>query len=533
MVVCFHIAIEFLNWSTIHTSGGHGWLGTVLWPALGAGIAYMLVMFLFPTARGSGINYTKAALYVSDGYIPARSVFGKFLVSTISIGTGNPMGPEDPALQMGAGVASYLGRLFRLTREKIRLIAPIGAAAGIGAAFNTPITAVLFVMEEVISAWNAGVLGSIVLSAVSAVVVSRHFLGDAPLFRVPELALTSYSELIVYAAIGVTGGFLSAWFTRYVGKLRQKIISLQTERKYLLPMAAGLLVGISGIWLPEAMGAGYSTIDSALHDQFTWQILLALGAVKILTTSFCFSSGTPGGMFAPTLFIGAMIGGGMGALAHQYWPLPTSSVGAYVLVGMGTFFAGLFRAPMTSVFMVFEVSATYVIILPVMISNTIAYLISRHFEHEPLLHVAARQDGFDLPSVEEQREAPILSVEDAMKAGSARLLDAETSVAAALGHMEENSLSSALLASGWGNWSWVQRSDLEKARAAGSGEEPLLKALSPRAVIRLYPDLSLDSALRLLGPYPILPVTSRANPNQLLGTLTLDDIHRAYGIFQV
>jgi CIC family chloride channel protein len=532
VVVCFHMAIEFLSWSTIHASRGHGWLGTVLWPAAGAGIAYMLVMFLFPTARGSGINYTKAALYVSDGYIPARSVFGKFLVSTISIGTGNPMGPEDPALQMGAGIASYLGRLFRLTREKIRLIAPIGAAAGIGAAFNTPIAAVLLVMEEVVSAWNAGVLGSIVLSAVSAVVVSRHFLGDAPLFRVPEFALTSYTELIVYAAIGVAGGFLSAWFTRYVGKLRQKVVSLQAERRYLLPMGAGLLVGISGLWLPEALGAGYSTIDSALHDRFTWQILLLLGAVKILTTSLCFSTGTPGGMFAPTLFIGAMIGGGMGALAHQYWPLPTSSAGAYVLVGMGTFFAGLFRAPMTSVFMVFEVSATYVIILPVMISNTIAYLISRHLEREPLLHVAAQQDGFDLPSAEEQREAPVLSVEDAMKAGGARLLHAEASIADALRHMDESSLSCALVASGWGNWSWVQRSDLQKAEESGSGEQALLKVLSPRTVIRLYPDLSLDSALRLLGPYPILPVTSRANPNQLLGTLTLEDVHRAYGIFQ-
>jgi CIC family chloride channel protein len=237
-------------------------------------------------------------------------------------------------------------------------------------------------------------------------------------------------------------------------------------------------------------------------------------------------------MFAPTLFIGAMIGGGMGALAHQYWPLPTSSAGAYVLVGMGTFFAGLFRAPMTSVFMVFEVSATYVIILPVMISNTIAYLISRHLEREPLLHVAAQQDGFDLPSAEEQREAPVLSVEDAMKAGGARLLHAEASIADALRHMDEGSLSCALVASGWGNWSWVQRSDLQKAEKSGAGEQALLKVLSPRTVIRLYPDLSLDSALRLLGPYPILPVTSRANPNQLLGTLTLEDVHRAYGIFQ-
>jgi CIC family chloride channel protein len=199
---------------------------------------------------------------------------------------------------------------------------------------------------------------------------------------------------------------------------------------------------------------------------------------------------------------------------------------------MGTFFAGLFRAPMTSVFMVFEVSATYVIILPVMISNTIAYLISRHLEPEALLHVAAHQDGFDLPSVEEQREVPILSVEDAMKAGGARLLNAEVTVNQALQVMDEGSLSCALVASGWGNWSWVQRADLQQAEISGSGEKELLKVLSPRTDIRLYPDLSLDSALRLLGPYPILPVTSRANPNRLLGTLTLEDIHRAYGIYQ-
>jgi CIC family chloride channel protein len=532
IVVCFHIAIEFLSWATIHTPGDRGWWGTVLSPALGAGVAYLLVVLVFPTARGSGISYTKAALYISDGYIPARSVLGKFLVSTLSIGTGNPMGPEDPALLMGAGIASYLGRLFRLTRENIRLIAPIGAAAGIGAAFNTPITAVLFVMEEVVSAWNAGVLGSIVLSAVSAVVVSRHFLGDDPLFRVPEFALTDYSELIIYAAIGVAGGLLSAWFTRYVGRLRHWVISLPKQNRYFLPVAAGLLVGIAGVWLPEVMGAGYNAIDSALHDRFPWQMLLLLGAVKMITVSLCFSSGTPGGMFAPALFIGAMIGGGMGALAHEYWPLATSSAGAYVLVGIGTFFAGLFRAPMTSVFMVFEVSATYVIILPVMIANTISYLVSRNLEPESLFQVSAHQDGLELPSAEELREAPRLSVEDSMKAGGARLVDGQLSVSQALQHMEAGSLKYALIALGWGNWSWVQRDDLQKALESGSGDQPVLKALSPRTVIRLYPDLSLDSALRLLGPYPILPVTSRATPNPLLGTLTLEDVHRAYGIFQ-
>jgi CIC family chloride channel protein len=532
LVVCFHISIEFLAWNAIHVPGSQGW-GTVFLPALGAAIGSLLVILFFRTARSSGVNYTKAALYVSDGYVPFSSVIGKFLASTVSIGSGNPMGPEDPALQMGAGVASLLGRLFRLTRENMRMIAPIGAAAGIGAAFNTPITAVLFVMEEVVASWNAGVLGSIVLSAVSAVVVSRWYLGDDPLFQVPVFSIEHPTELLVYALIGVVGGVLSAWFTRYTTQLREHAINLPQRIRYVLPAAAGLIVGIVGFWLPGVMGAGYGTIDSAMHDQFPWQTLLIFGFLKIVLVALCFSSGVPGGMFAPALFIGAMMGGGFGGLATTYSPLPTSSVGSYVLVGMGTFFAGSIRAPMTSVFMVFEVSASYVIILPAMIANTIAYLISRHMQRESMFHIVGQQDGLDLPSVEEQREAPMLTVEDALSSDSSRVLQARSTVKEALEKMQANDMRQALVAADWGQWSWLDRKDLEKAMEAGQGEEALDQAIMARAVIRLYPDLSLDSVMRLLGPYPILPVSSRANQNRLLGTLTLNDVHRAYGLTEL
>ena len=531
VVVCFHISIEFLNWNTVHSLDRSTDLWMLLWPALGGGAAYLLVYFVFPTARGTGVNYTKAGVYASDGYVPFSSVIGKFLSSTLSIGSGNPMGPEDPALQMGAGIASLLGRLFHLTRDHMRLIAPVGAAAGIGAAFNTPITAVLFVMEEVMSAWSAGAMGSIVLSAVSAVVVSRWFLGDDPLYSVPEFELTNYSELLVYAVIGVAGGWLSALYTRHAAALRDKILQQRQRVRLWLPVAAGLFVGLIGIQAPGVLGAGYESIDSALHDRFTWKFLLLLGGLKMVLSAVCLSAGTPGGMFAPTLFIGAMIGGGLGGLADIYWPLPTSSTGAYVLVGMGAFFAGLFRAPMTSVFMVFEVSANYVIILPVMIANTISYRISRRMQPDSLFHILGHQDGLDLPSVEEKREAPVLHVEDAMRKDGKRVAPAASAtVDDALAGLDEDGASAILIDSGYGRWTWVSRRDLERVWREGWGAALIKDALPLRSVIRTYPDLPLDQALRKLGVYPVLPVASRVNPNYMVGTLTLADVHRTYGI---
>jgi CIC family chloride channel protein len=529
IVVCFHVAIELLSWQTVHAQGvSRPWL--LVWPALGGGLAFALVTLLFPSAKGSGVNNTKAALYVSEGYLPTRSVPGKFLACSLSIGCGNPMGPEDPALQMGAGVASLIGRLFRLSRRSMRLVAPTGAAAGIAAAFNTPITGVLFVLEEVVAAWNAGVLGSIVLSAVSAVVVVRWFLGDAHLFRVPVFHLTHNSELLVYAVTGIVGGLLSGWFTRYVTRARDRLLRVGRAARFALPVAAGVLVGIAGVWAPEALGTGYGVIDSALHDGFLWPMLLGLGILKITTTSACFAAGSPGGMFAPTLFIGAMLGGGIGGLAHIYWPAPTSPASAYVLVGIGTFFAGVFRAPMTSIFMVFEVSGTYAIILPVMIANTLSYLVSRRVQRESLFHIVARQDGLDLPSVEEQREAPRLSVEDAMQVGAARVLDATLSVAGALQRMRDRSSLACLVPVAWGEWAVVERHELERVECDGGADRPIAAALQLPSAGRAYRDTPLDAAATLLAQAAVLPVTSRASPGRLLGTLTLDDLLEAYGL---
>lgn len=529
LVVCFHVAIASLSWAALGTGPDRGILRTLLSPMLGAVAATLLVLFFFRMAAGSGVNHTKAAIYISDGYIPFSAVTGKFLACSISIGSGNSLGPEDPALQIGSGIASLLGRIFRLTRESMRLIAPVGAAAGIAAAFNTPITGVLFVMEQVVASWRAGVLGSILLSAVSAVVVSRFFLGDQPLFEVPGFELTHPSELLVYAGMGIAGGLLAVLFMKAVALLREKTHHLPQWARYARPGAAGLMVGVAGIWLPEVMGAGYGAIDSALHDQLLWPRLLVLGFVKMLVTLLCFSAGIPGGMFAPALFIGAMIGGGIGALAHLYWPFPTSAASAYVLVGMGTFFAGVFRAPMTSIFMVFEVSASYVIILPVMISNTIAYLISRSLAPLSFFDMIARHEGVDLPSLEEHREKRDVRVEDAMRIAAGTALTAQTLVSSAIEQLRAVGRDRTLVSRGNGMWSTVSLDELTRAALDGKGANRLGQVVPFDLVPRLYPDMAVDTAMKILARHRMLPVTSRANPDALLGTVTLDDILRSYG----
>jgi CIC family chloride channel protein len=250
----------------------------------------------------------------------------------------------------------------------------------------------------------------------------------------------------------------------------------------------------------------------------------------MLVTLFCFSTGIPGGMFAPTLFTGAMIGGGLGGLAHHYWPFPTSPAGAYVLVGMGTFFAGVFRAPMTSIFMVFEVSASYVIILPVIVSNTVAYFVSRQLHPVPFFTMLARQEGFDLPSAEERRSVAILRIEDAMHAGPAPVLGPRMTVADALGFLEAKQMPYCLAHDASGGWARVTLEALQRAASEGHARSALADARVLQVTPRVYPDQPVDTAMRLLGGHPVLPVASRADPDRLVGTLTIGDVHRAYGV---
>jgi chloride channel protein, CIC family len=527
-VVCFRVAIEWIRLGLLGSALTPPPVRVLLVPA-GAGLVVaFLVQRFFPGARTSGVNQTKAAVYVFDGYVPFRTVIGKFLTCSLAIGSGQSLGPEDPSLQMGAGIASALGRRLKLSRDKLRLLAPVGAAAGLAAAFNAPISAVLFVIEEVIGTWSASALGAIILAAVSSAVVMRSFLGAEPMFRVPAYNLDHPAELLAYAVLGVVSGVLSLAFTKIIAYFRPKLRALPEWTYYFQPAAAGLLIGFIGLRIPQSMGTGYTYIDQALHSQYTWEFLAILGFAKILTTSLSFVSGTPGGMFAPTLFIGAMIGGAIGGLEHHFFPQVSASVAPFALVGMGTFFAGFMRVPITSVFMVVETTGNYSIVLPVMISNTIAYLISRKYQDVGLFDLLAKQDNMELPSMEEQREQMVLRVEDAMRKPDLPPLQASDTLARALEIAETSTEEVLLVRFPTGRWAGIARKDLHAMGSEHPKETLLREAVSTARLPVLHPDQRLDDVLRFIQGHELLPVVSRAGSRKLEGVLSLPDILTAY-----
>jgi CIC family chloride channel protein len=542
LVVSFRMAIEWLSVLLLGSSPNRHQPRLIIVPAAAGIVIALLTRYVFPNVRGSGINQTKAALYINNGYISFRTVIGKFLLSALAIGSGFSLGPEDPSLQIGAGVASLISRRVGMSKEKLRIFAPIGAAAGLAAAFNAPISAILFVIEEVIGQWSAAVLGSIVLAAVSSVVVARAFWGSQPMFRIPAVTLRDPRELLAYAVLGIVGGFSSLIFSKALSYSRTKLRSQPQWSQLIQPALAGLLVGGIGYFgFTQVMGAGYEAMDQAMHSQFVWQTLLLLALLKIVATTLSFSSGTPGGMFAPTLFIGAMLGAAVGSFEKLYFPHLTGSIGSYALVGMGVLFAAFLRAPLTSVFMVLEVSGNYSIVLPVILANTIAYLISRSIQPVPILEQFTHQDGLDLPSMEELREESNLHLEDAMQPVTAPVLQGTETIEDAfrvVAQYEDGKTAPVFLVHcSDGLWYAARREELEGLLAKPAHEvvvpleeapEPISNILEKRLGAErtpvLFPDLPLASALAHFQRWPLLPITNRALRGSLEGVVSLQDV---------
>jgi chloride channel protein, CIC family len=502
----------------------------LLVPVLGSiSMGYLLYKY-FPDARGSGVPQTKAALFARNGRISLRTVLGKFFCTSATLASGIPLGREGPAVQVGGGIASVLGRKLGLSTEKVQSLIPVGAAAAVAAAFNTPLAAVLFALEEVMGDLHAPVLGSVVLASATSWAVLRLLLGNDPLFKVPQYQLVSPAEFPIYAILGILGGLVSVAFTKLLLNLRARFLRLPRKTLWFQPVAGGLAVGLMGWFVPQVLGVGYTYVGQALNAGMAVRLMLLLLVLKFFAVVISYASGNAGGIFGPALFLGAMLGGSLGSVAHQLFPTHVAGPGVYALVGMGAAFAGIVRAPMTSVVMIFETTRDYAVIVPLMISNLVSFFISSRLQPEPIYEVLAYQDGIHLPTVASRAGVTRRRVVQAMRPAT-EILEASMTPAAALEKIAGSELHAWPVQGQAGILGVLSLKDLQSAATDGNSAHNLKELITQEGFPHLHSDQSLAVALERMGAASLdcLPVVSRADVHKLEGIVTLQDVLKFYG----
>jgi CIC family chloride channel protein len=530
VVVAFILLTERVG-MRLYPANGAAWR-RLLFPIVGSlGIGYLLFRY-FPQARGSGVPQTRAALFAREGHITLRTVLGKFFCTSATLASGIPLGREGPSVQVGAGIASILGRRLGLRQENVKALLPVGAAAAIAAAFNTPLAAVLFSLEEIVGDLHAPVLGSVVLASATSWAVLRLLLGNNPLFKVPRYELIHPLEFAIYALLGVVGGLASVTFTKLLLSMRKRFLSLPQKTLWFQPMAGGLLVGLMGWFVPQVLGVGYGYVGDALNGRMALNLMFLLLILKLLTVTTSYASGNAGGIFGPALFIGAMLGGTVGTLAHRLLPAYTATPGAYALVGMGAVFAGIVRAPMTSVLMIFEMTQDYAVIVPLMIANLVSLFISSRLQHQPIYEALAVQDGIHLPGPATRQRRGQRQVVRVMQTATPDVLPAEITIREALERVRLREFRTWLVTDQRGVVGVINLSTLEREVAEGAATRQLAALFGAGAFPHVHRDQGLDLALERMGAnqIEIIPVVSRADVHKLEGILTLRAVLDSYGV---
>lgn len=537
--VLFHLAIlaaenRFINRAMAAPGPYWIWL-TILTPTAGGLLSGALLYFFVPGARGSGIPQVKVAYAVKGGRVPFVDAVGKFLIGVLQIGTGSSLGREGPTVQICAGVASSIGRAAALSRENLRRLVPVGAAAGIAAAFNAPIAAVTFTIEEIVGDLDQAVLSWIVVAAAIAAGIERSVLGEHPVFSVnAHVGLSHASSLIVYAGLGVAAGVVSLLFTESLLKLREAFKHLVWIPPWTHPAVGGLVTGLLAaaalFWLQRdgVTGGGYATLSLALSGSIAIRALIVLCVFKLAATVFSYASGGAGGIFAPSLFIGGMLGGLFGYLDVAILHHANSEIGAFALVGMGAVFAGIIRAPITSVLIIFEMTGSYELILPLMISNMTAYALARRVQPTAIYEALLEQDEIHLP----RRHGPVshaleqLRVRDAMTSNVV-VIPAEEMPLTALQLIRSYNFSTYPVVDRQQRFLGLVTEARIRRSLAEDGKQNVGQLADQTTSVS--PDSPLIRAVMRMNERNTrqLPVVHRLDDTRLIGLLTMTDIVRA------
>lgn len=355
-----------------------------IFPAVGGLAVGLLTYYFSPEVKGHGIPGVMEAVANKGGYIRRRVAVLTSLTSGITIGSGGSAGKEGPIVQIGAAIGSGIGQFFHVSQQRVKVLVGCGTAAGLAAVFNAPIAGVVFTIEIILVDFSLSVFTPIVVSSVIATAISRHLIGSSPMFAIPEYTLNSPVEFPLYLVMGILGGVLSVIFIKTLYGVEDIFEQKLTLPEWVKPALGGLLTGVVAFWIPELYGFDDSATHTALVGRPEIYLLAMLVIAKILATSFTLGSGCTGGLFTPSLFIGAMFGALFGNIAGYMFPDIAAPPGAYALVGMGVVVAGTIHAPLSALLIIFEVTTDYKIILPLMLSTAASTLVARWLEKESI-----------------------------------------------------------------------------------------------------------------------------------------------------
>lgn len=539
----------FFRWiigifQSLFFGGGARYLGflgdyyIILLPAVGGIIVGLIVYYGAREAKGHGVPEVMEAVAIRGGRIRPRVAVVKALASSICIGSGGSVGREGPIVQIGSSAGSAIGQWLRLSDDWVRTLVACGAAGGIAATFNTPIGGVFFALEVILGRFLTPRFGFVVISSVAANAISHIFLGDQPSFGMINYSMISYWELLTYAVLGVLAGLVALAFVRLLYKCEDLFDSWRIP-DYVKPAIGGIVVGLIGLYSYDLLGVGYGEVfwestmsaEQALAGEIALQSLAILLVLKIIATSVTIGSGGSGGIFAPSLFIGSMLGGLFGTIAHQLFPSAVASSGAYSLVGMAAVFAGAARTPITSIIMLFEMTRDYTIILPLMIAVVISFIVFRALSPETIYTMKLVRRGIDIHQLQQASPMRTVTVGQVMTRNFPSVLPSMT-VEELIARLRRTGHHGHSIVDEDGKfYGMVTLSDVEAVMSRGDNPANLTVAdIASKSLIVAYPDQYLHDVLVQLSSREVgrIPVVDRNDPKRLLGVLRRHDIIRAY-----
>lgn len=534
MAVSYHLLIRIISANFIERAMALEGASRIVWmmvvPTAGGLAAGVLLYRFFPEARGSGIPQVKIAYSMDYGRVPMRVALGKAVISALCVGSGASLGREGPTVQICAALSNAISRLFSIPRRNQMNQLPVGAAAAIAAAFNTPIAAVTFALEEIIGDLNQKLAASIVVAAVISSAIERWLLGAHPLFIGANVyALNRYSELLAYAGLGITAGVVGVIFSKMILWLRMAFRVRVNIPGWSKPAVAGVMLGVIGLWQPHALGIGYDYLGKILQGQeyLALKAVLALMVAKMVASSLSYGSGMSGGVLGPSMFVGGALGAATWHVVNAVYGDVAIQHGAFVLVGMGAVFAAVIRVPITSILLIFEMTYNYEIILPVMIANALAYAVATRLSPLSIYEAFLFQDGIHLGRMPKSDALATVTAASVMTRDVVTLPD-DITVSEAIDIVGKLEFTGYPVLREGRMAGLITTGDLRRLEAAGRDGE-LIAEVMTRKVVHAHPEQTLDTVVLKLAQRELsqLPVVSRMDDTVLLGIITLRDIARA------